>query len=164
MASCLNGTGPIPWVGLSRAAVLAFYRNWENLDLCNVHKLPRYRWMPKRGYRWMPGRGSRWMPERGWLSMDAREGLSMDARKGRSMDARAGLYRWMPERGDRWMPERGYRWMPERGYRWMPERGYRWMPKRTKCQLHPSLLFRDTQKYAQQEQRKYQEREWLPLW
>ena len=41
VASRLKGTGPIPQVGLGRAAVLAYYRNWENLDLGNVHKLPQ---------------------------------------------------------------------------------------------------------------------------
>ena len=43
VASHLGEAGPIPRVGLGRAAVLAFYRNWENLDLGNVHKLPQQR-------------------------------------------------------------------------------------------------------------------------
>ena len=43
VASHLNEAGPIPRVGLGRAAVSVFYRNRENLELWNVHRLPQRR-------------------------------------------------------------------------------------------------------------------------
>ena len=42
-ASHLKGPGAMPRVGVGRAAMSGFPRNQENLDLCNVHKLPQQR-------------------------------------------------------------------------------------------------------------------------
>ena len=39
-ASCLGGASPMPQVRVGRAAVSAFPRNKENLDLWSTHKLP----------------------------------------------------------------------------------------------------------------------------